>query len=43
MTHLTKKLVLTLFVAVMMAMPCMAQDVEPPFTWEGKGAASFAF
>ena len=41
MTHLTKKLVLTFVAAVMMGMPCMAQDVEPPFTWEGKGSASF--
>ncbi|MHC4242066.1 MAG: 3-keto-disaccharide hydrolase, partial [Planctomycetota bacterium] len=24
-----------------MTMPCMAQDVEPPFTWEGKGSVSF--
>jgi len=41
MTHSTKKLVLAFVAAVMMAMPCMAQDVEPPFTWEGKGSASF--
>ncbi|OHB64147.1 MAG: hypothetical protein A2Y76_04035 [Planctomycetes bacterium RBG_13_60_9] len=27
--------------AVMIAIPCMAPDVEPPFTWEGKGVASF--
>jgi len=41
MTHTTKKLVLAFVAAVMTGMPCMAQDVEPPFTWEGKGAASF--
>ena len=40
MTHSTKKLVLAFVAAVMIAMPCMAQDVEPPFTWEGKGTAS---
>ena len=40
MTHSTKKLVLTFVAAAMMGMPCMAQDVEPPFTWEGKGVAS---
>jgi hypothetical protein len=37
----TKAFVLTFVAAVMMGMPCMAQDVEPPFTWEGKGSASF--
>jgi hypothetical protein len=36
-----KALVLTFVAAVMMVMPCMAQDVEPPFTWEGKGNVSF--
>ncbi|HCO95886.1 MAG TPA: hypothetical protein DIU00_18440 [Phycisphaerales bacterium] len=41
MTHLTKKFVLVFVAAVMMAMPCMAQDVEPPFTWEGEGSGSF--
>lgn len=41
MTHSTKKIVLAFVAAVMMGMPCMAQDVEPPFTWEGKGSASF--
>ena len=41
MKHSTKKLVLAFVAAVMMGMPCTAQDVEPPFTWEGKGAASF--
>jgi len=37
----TKAFVLTFVAAVMMGMPCLAQDVEPPFTWEGKGSASF--
>jgi len=41
MTHSTKKLVLAFVAAVMMGMPCMAQDVEPPFTWEGEGSGSF--
>ncbi|MHC4694136.1 MAG: family 16 glycoside hydrolase, partial [Planctomycetota bacterium] len=41
MTHSTKKLVLTFIATVMVAIPCIAQDVEPPFTWEGKGAGSF--
>jgi len=40
MTQTTKKLVLVFVAAVMTGMPCMAQDVEPPFTWEGEGAAS---
>jgi hypothetical protein len=37
----TKTFVLTFFSAVTMGMPCLAQDVEPPFTWEGKGSLSF--
>ena len=41
MTHSTKTLVLAFIGAVMMGMPCSAQDVEPPFTWEGKGTGSF--
>ena len=41
MRHSTKTLVLAFVAAVMMGMPCMAQDVEPPFTWEGKGSGSF--
>jgi hypothetical protein len=41
MKHSTKRFVPAFVAAVMMAMPCMAQDVEPPFTWEGKGSASF--
>ena len=40
MTQTTKKLVLVFVAAVMAGTPCMAQDVEPPFTWEGEGAAS---
>jgi len=40
MKHSRKKLVLAFVVAVMMAVPCMAQDAEPPFTWEGKGSGS---
>jgi len=39
MTHSTKKFVLAFVAAVMIGMPCMAQEVEPPFTWEGKGTA----
>jgi len=39
--HLTKKLVLAFVAAVMMGIPCVAQDIEPPFTWEGKGSGSF--
>ncbi len=41
MKRLTKKLVLACVAAVMTAMPCIAQDVEPPFTWVGKGTGSF--
>ncbi len=41
MTSSTRTLVLAFVAAVMTAMSCMAQEVEPPFTWEGKGAASF--
>jgi len=37
----TKAFVLTFVAAVMMGIPCVAQDVEPPFTWEGKGSVSF--
>jgi len=37
----TRTIVLTFIAAVMMGIPCMAQGPEPPFTWEGKGAASF--
>ncbi|MBA7539115.1 hypothetical protein ES705_31393 [subsurface metagenome] len=41
MTHSAKKLVLAFIAAVVVGMPCMAQDVEPPFTWEGKGSGTF--
>ena len=41
MIHSTKTLVLAFVAAVSIGMHCMAQDVEPPFTWEGKGTASF--
>ena len=40
MRHSTKALVVAFVAAVMMGLPCMAQYVEPPFTWEGKGTAS---
>jgi hypothetical protein len=40
MTHSAKKLVPAFLVAVMMGIPCAAQDVELPFTWEGKGSMS---
>ena len=41
MEHSTKAFILTFVAAVMMRMPCMAQDVDLPLTWEGKGSASF--
>ncbi|UCG46018.1 MAG: DUF1080 domain-containing protein [Phycisphaerales bacterium] len=41
MPHSIKKLVPVVVAVVMMGAPCIAQDAEPPFTWEGKGAASF--
>jgi|GEM_PF-285772 len=37
----TQAFVMTFAAAVVMGMPCMAQDVEPPFTWEGKGTVWF--
>jgi len=40
MMYSTKTFVLAIVAAVMMGIPCMAQDVEPPFTWEGEGTAS---
>ncbi len=40
MKHAKKELVLVGAIVVMMGIPCLAQDVEPPFTWEGKGTAS---
>ncbi|MHC4534872.1 MAG: 3-keto-disaccharide hydrolase [Planctomycetota bacterium] len=41
MKHSTKAFVLIFVAAMMMTMPCMAQDVELPFTWQGKGNLSF--
>ena len=41
MTHSIIQLVLVLVLAVTTAIPCMAQDAEPPFTWEGKGTGFF--
>ena len=40
MKYSGKKLVLAFVIAMMMAAPCMAQDAEPPFTWEGEGSGS---
>jgi hypothetical protein len=40
MRHAIKALVVAFVAAVMMGAPCMAQDVEPHFTWAGKGVAS---
>ena len=33
--------VLSFVGAVMIGMPCIAQEVEPPFKWVGKGVGSF--
>lgn len=41
MRHPTKKIAQVFFVAVVMSIHCMAQDVELPFTWEGKGSGTF--
>ena len=41
MKHATQTLVVAFVAAVLMGMPCLAQDVEPPFTWEGEGQAWF--
>ena len=41
MRHATQTLVVALVVAVMTGMPCLAQDVEPPFVWKGEGDAAF--
>ena len=41
MRSLTRTIVLAFIAAMMMGIPCMAQEAEPPFTWEGKGEASF--
>jgi 3-keto-disaccharide hydrolase len=35
-----KTLVLAFVLVVVMGMPCLAQDVELPFAWEGKGIGS---
>ncbi len=37
----TKAFLLILIATVILVKPCIAQDVEPPFTWEGKGNLSF--
>ncbi len=36
-----KVCVLAFVAAVIIGMPCLAQDVEPPFKWVGKGAGTF--
>ncbi|UCD50770.1 MAG: hypothetical protein JSW27_25010 [Phycisphaerales bacterium] len=41
MMHSLKICVAAWLAAVVMGMPCMAQDVQPPFTWQGKGTGSF--
>jgi hypothetical protein len=41
MKHTIKKFVLILVVAKMISVPCIAQDVEPPFTWKGEGTTSW--
>lgn len=41
MKHSRKVFVLAFVVAVMIGIPCIAQEVEPPFTWAGKGSATF--
>ena len=40
MKYSINALVLAFIVAMMMAVPCIAQDIELPFTWEGKGSGS---
>jgi len=40
MRQVKKERVLVWAIVAMMAAPCLAQDVETPFTWEGKGTAS---
>jgi hypothetical protein len=37
----TEAFFLALVATVMMAIPGMAQNVEPPFTWEGEGRATY--
>lgn len=41
MKHSRRVFVLAFIAAVMIGMPCLAQDVQPPFTWQGKGSATF--
>jgi len=41
MSYLNRIFVLVLAGAVILGIPCMAQDVEPPFTWAGEGSGSF--
>jgi hypothetical protein len=41
MKHANKTCVLAFVAAIVMGMPCMAQDVELPFTWEGPGSGWF--
>ncbi len=41
MYYSIKVFVLTIAATVMMGIPCLSQDVEPPFTWEGEGAVTF--
>ena len=40
MKHTSRALVAALIMGVMTAVSCLAQDMEPPFTWEGEGTAS---
>ncbi len=41
MKHSTKAFMLAFVAVVVAGIPCIAQDVKAPFTWEGKGTASF--
>ena len=41
MKYSRKAFVLAFVAAVMIGVPCLAQDVEPPFKWVGKGSATF--
>ncbi|MHC4700875.1 MAG: hypothetical protein ACYTFQ_09895, partial [Planctomycetota bacterium] len=41
MNRSTRTFLLAFVTAAMTVVPCVAQDVEPPFTWEGKGSGSF--
>ena len=40
MSHMTKVCILVLALNVTARIPCIAQGVEPPFTWGGEGTAS---